>query len=120
MWILSGKDPEKFKSQRMSTPRIGNAISPTQGLKRGRRPSNRIPMGQEPSKSQLVAMALDVLESMTIHASALASNIQIFYNALKDEEEMADMCDKILTLQNNVNHLNEIVQTKDKLTLDPT
>jgi hypothetical protein len=120
MWILSGKDPEAFKNQRISTPRIGKAIPPTQGLKRGRRPSNRIPMGQEPSKSQLVAMAIDVLESMTIHATALASNIQIFYNALKDEEEMADMCDQILTLQNNVNHLNEMVQTKDKLALDPT
>jgi hypothetical protein len=77
-------------------------------------------MEKEPSKSQLVAMTLDVLESMTVHAAALASNIQIFYNALKDEEEMAIMCDKIVTMQNNINHLNETAQKKDKLALDPT
>jgi hypothetical protein len=77
-------------------------------------------MEKEPSKSQLIAMAIDVLDSMTVHAEALASNIQIFYNALKDEEEMADMHNKIVTMQNDIDSLNEIVLGKDKLTLDPT
>jgi hypothetical protein len=120
MWILSGKDPEEFKAQRISASRIGKTIPPTQGLKRGRGPSNRKPMEKEPSKSQLIAMAIDVLDSMTVHAEALASNIQIFYNALKDEAEMADMCDKILTMQDNINQLNELLPKKDKLGLDPS
>ncbi len=120
MWILSGKDPEEFKAQRVTTPKIGKTIRSTKRLKGETRPSGRIPMGQEPSKSQLVAMALDVLESMSVHAEALASNIQIFYNALKDEEEMADMHNKIVTMQNDIDSLNEIVLGKDKLTLDPT
>ena len=77
-------------------------------------------MEKEPSKSQLVAMTIDVLESMTIHATALASNIQIFYNALKDEEEMAIMCNKIMTMQNNIDNLSEIVHKKDNQALDPT
>ena len=75
-------------------------------------------MEKEPSKSQLVAMTIDVLESMTIQATALASNIQIFYNALKDEEEMAAMYDKIITMQNDIDHLNGNVQKKDKLSFD--
>jgi len=120
MWILSGKDPEEFKDRSISTPKIGKAIPPTSRLTGGKKPSQRVAMEQEPSKSQLVAMALDVLESMTIHAAALASNIQIFYNALKDEEEMEVLCDKIVTMQNNINYLNETIQKKDKLTLDPT
>ena len=120
MWILDGKDPEEFKSQRISKRKIGRTSTPSKRLTGGEGSSRRVTMEKEPSKSQLVAMTLDVLESMTVHAAALASNIQIFYNALKDEEEMAILCDKIVTMQNNINQLNENAQKKDKLALDPT
>jgi hypothetical protein len=120
MWILAGKNPEEFKTQRVSTHKIGRTITPTSRLTEGGGSSRRVTMEKEPSKSQLVAMAIDVLESMTIHATALASNIQIFYNALKDEEEMEIMCNKIMAMQNNIDHLTDIVEKKDKLALDPT
>ena len=120
MWILAGKDPEKFKAQRISTHKIGRTITPTSRLTGGGDPSRRVTMEKEPSKSQLVAMTIDVLESMTIHSAALASNIQIFYNALKDEEEMEIMCNKIMTMQNNIDHLTEIVDKKDNPALNTT
>ena len=120
MWILAGNDPEKFKDQGISTHKVGRTITPTSRLMEGGGSSRRVTMEKEPSKSQLVAMTIDVLESMTIHAAALASNIQIFYNALKDEEEMAIMCNKIMTMQNNIDNLTENVNKKDKPALNPT
>ena len=120
MWILAGNDPEKFKDQGISTHKVGRTITPTSRLMEGGGSSRRVTMEKEPSKSQLVAMTIDVLESMTIHAAALASNIQIFYNALKDEEEMAIMCNKIMTMQNNIDNLTDNVNKKDKPMLNPT
>jgi len=118
-WILAGKDPEEFQTRKVSTPKTSEVIRPTRGSTRGEKPSQRLNMDNDPSKSQLIAMALDVLESMTIHAAALASNIQIFYNALKDQEEMASMCDKIQTMQQKINQSTENVLVEDTLTLDP-
>ena len=118
MWILAGKDPEEYKAQIIASHKTHKAITPSSRLMGKGGASQRITMEREPSKSQLIAMAIDVLESMSIHAAALASNIQIFYNALKDEEEMAVMCDKIMAMQTNIDNLTENAQKKDKLSLN--
>jgi hypothetical protein len=118
-WILAGKDPEKFQPRRISSPKISEVIIPTRGSTSGKIPSQRITIDDDPSKTQLIAMALDVLESMTKHAAVLASNIQIFYNAVRDQEEMASMYDKIQTMQQKIKELTDSVLVEDALKLDP-
>lgn len=53
------------------------------------------------SMTDMIVMTTAVLESKTVYRSALASNVRAFYQAVKNEEEMRSISEKLEAMEKN-------------------